>query len=105
MATVRASVTVRAAVTGLLRVGCMSRGARGRRAVACSARMIVLAASAALPAMVLAAELGINGSRLVGSGAGAGTIEMALIQAYVNNPQLNAQRAATRATDENVPTA
>ena len=31
--------------------------------------------------------------------------EAALIQAYQNNPQLDAQRAATRATDENVPTA
>ena len=29
----------------------------------------------------------------------------ALIQAYQNNPQLNAQRAATRAIDENVPQA
>ena len=32
-------------------------------------------------------------------------MESALVQAYQNNPQLNAQRAATRATDENVPTA
>jgi outer membrane protein len=38
-------------------------------------------------------------------GAGAGTIDGALIEAYRNNPQLNAQRAATRAIDENVPTA
>jgi outer membrane protein len=30
------------------------------------------------------------------------TLEAALIQAYQNNPQLNAQRAATRVTDENV---
>jgi outer membrane protein len=58
----------------------------------------------------LAAENGTNGrdngsnGRLVG-GAGAGTMEGALIQSYQNNPQLNAQRAATRATDENVPTA
>jgi hypothetical protein len=41
----------------------------------------------------------------VGSGAGAGTIEGALILAYRNNPQLNAQRSSARATDENVPTA
>src|SRR5215510_6661591 len=34
--------------------------------------------------------------------AGADTLEQALIQAYQNNPQLNAQRAAARATDENV---
>jgi outer membrane protein len=35
----------------------------------------------------------------------ASTMEGALVQAYYNNPQLNAQRAATRAIDENVPTA
>jgi outer membrane protein len=58
---------------------------------------------AAFPAASLAAGNGANG-RLIG-GAGAGTIEQALTQAYQNNPQLNAQRAATRATDENVPTA
>ena len=34
--------------------------------------------------------------------AGTTTMNVALIQAYQNNPQLNAQRAATRATDENV---
>jgi outer membrane protein len=34
--------------------------------------------------------------------AGQTTLERALVQAYQNNPQLNAQRAATRATDENV---
>ncbi|MDO9412401.1 MAG: TolC family outer membrane protein [Pseudolabrys sp.] len=35
----------------------------------------------------------------------ADTLEAALIQAYQNNPTLNAQRAAVRATDENVPQA
>jgi outer membrane protein len=35
----------------------------------------------------------------------AETIEAALIRAYQNNPQLNAQRASVRATDENVPQA
>src|SRR5258708_29637399 len=34
--------------------------------------------------------------------AGAETLEQALVQSYQNNPQLNAQRAAARATDENV---
>jgi outer membrane protein len=34
--------------------------------------------------------------------AGATTLPMALMQAYQNNPQLNAQRAATRAVDEGV---
>jgi len=43
--------------------------------------------------------------RLVSTGAGAGTMDEALIQAYQNNPQLNSQRSATRAIDENVPTA
>lgn len=37
--------------------------------------------------------------------AQADTLESALIQAYQNNPTLNAQRAAVRATDENVPQA
>ena len=32
----------------------------------------------------------------------ADTLEIALVQAYQNNPALNAQRAATRAVDENV---
>jgi outer membrane protein len=35
----------------------------------------------------------------------ADTIEAALVRAYQNNPQLNAQRAAVRSTDENVPQA
>ena len=35
----------------------------------------------------------------------AETIEAALVRAYQNNPQLNAQRASVRATDENVPQA
>ena len=39
------------------------------------------------------------------SGASADTLEWALVQAYQNNPSLNAQRAALRATDENVPQA
>jgi outer membrane protein len=37
--------------------------------------------------------------------APADTIEAALVRAYQNNPQLNAQRATVRATDENVPQA
>ena len=35
----------------------------------------------------------------------ADTLESALVQAYQNNPQLNAQRALVRATDEGVPQA
>jgi outer membrane protein len=37
--------------------------------------------------------------------AAADTLEWALVQAYQNNPSLNAQRAALRATDENIPQA
>jgi outer membrane protein len=40
-----------------------------------------------------------------GGTARADTIEAALVRAYQNNPQLNAQRAAVRATDETVPQA
>jgi outer membrane protein len=39
------------------------------------------------------------------TGASADTLETALVQAYQNNPQINAQRALVRATDENVPQA
>src|ERR1700733_40259 len=35
----------------------------------------------------------------------ADTIEASLVRAYQNNPQLNAQRASVKATDENVPQA
>src|SRR5215470_14022383 len=35
----------------------------------------------------------------------ADTVNSALVEAYQNNPQLNAQRSATRAVDENVPIA
>ena len=51
--------------------------------------------------LVLAAA----GIGLAGSEAAADTLEWALVQAYQNNPSLNAQRAALRATDENVPQA
>src|ERR1041385_5503294 len=37
--------------------------------------------------------------------ASADTLKGALIQAYINNPQLNSQRASVRATDESVPQA
>ena len=83
---------------------CMLGSARGRRAIARGAQIAAFAASAMMAFSVMpAAEPAVNGR--VGSGAGAGTIEGALILAYHNNPQLNAQRAAARATDENVPTA
>ena len=45
------------------------------------------------------------GAVICAAPARADTLEAALAQAYVNNPTLNAQRAAARATDENVPQA
>src|SRR5262245_10806125 len=85
---------------------CMLRGTRGRWAIARTAQIAAFAAFAATAhaTILLAADTGTVNGRLVG-GAGAGTINGALTAAYRNNPQLNAQRAATRAIDENVPTA
>jgi len=40
-----------------------------------------------------------------GAGGGSTNLEQALVQAYQNNPQINAQRALVRATDEAVPQA
>jgi outer membrane protein len=64
---------------------------------------VLVAGAAPVSLATFAAELGYE--TRVGAGAGAGTLEGALVLAYRNNPQLNAQRAATRAADENVPTA
>jgi outer membrane protein len=71
--------------------------------VAWSAAFVALAAMAIVSIASFAAEIAVD-SRMVGRG-GSGTMEGALIQAYHNNPQLGAQRAATRAVDENVPAA
>ena len=81
--------------------------------VGLSAPVIALAVSTTIGiGLTFAAELvsdsrvtGAVGETRVGVGAGAGTLEGALALAYQNNPQLNAQRAATRAADENVATA
>ena len=53
------------------------------------------------------ASLALAGVAVAAAGtvATADTLEWALVQAYQNNPSLNAQRAALRATDENVPQA
>jgi outer membrane protein len=59
-----------------------------------------MAAAAALAGAVLCCE-----QVLLAQPALADTLEAALTYAYVNNPQLNAQRALVRATDESVPTA
>jgi outer membrane protein TolC len=94
---------IRAAGRAAGRVGTrLVVGAPGRRAIARAAQIVAFAASM-VATLSFAADTGSN-RRLVG-GAGAGTIDGALIEAYRNNPQLNAQRAATRAIDENVPTA
>ena len=42
---------------------------------------------------------------LLASGARAETIGGALAKAYLNNPDINQQRAAVRAQDENIPKA
>jgi outer membrane protein len=83
----------------------MLGGARGRRATARAAQILALAASVTLSTISLAADQAVNAARLVGAGNGSGTMDQSLVQAYQNNPQLNSQRAATRAIDENVPTA
>ena len=59
------------------------------------ARRAVVAASVALAALLCASS----------SELAAETLESALAKAYQGNPQLNAQRALVRATDENVPQA
>src|SRR5256885_4689969 len=48
------------------------------------------------------ASVGVTALVLFGCPAGAEPLEQALVQSYQNNPLLNAQRAAARATDENV---
>ena len=54
---------------------------------------------------LLAVVLAVVGAALCSVPASAQSLEAALAYAYANNPQLNAQRAQVRATDENVPTA
>ena len=76
-----------------------------RRDLSASIAACVFAALASVA--TFAAELAGESRVISGPGidAGAGTLPGALVLAYQTNPQLNAQRAATRATDENVPTA
>src|SRR5208337_4529463 len=84
--------------------GRMSRCAsRWWRAVS-GGSIFVLAALLAVTLPAAAQSAG-ESRLIVAGGAGVGTLEGALALAYQTNPQLNAQRAATRATDENVPTA
>jgi outer membrane protein len=75
----------------------------GARAALVAAALVAATATIGLPLVGWAAELGVG---MIGPpGSGTTTLPAALIQAYRNNPQLNAQRAATRAIDENVPVA
>jgi outer membrane protein len=53
----------------------------------------------------LALTIGVALGALVASGAGAQSLDQSLAAAYINNPTLNAQRAAARAVDEKVPQA
>jgi outer membrane protein len=78
-------------------------GPGGLRSVAGAAQACLLATTAAIGFSLTA--IAAEHPTIRRSGTGTTTLETALIQAYQNNPQLNAQRAATRATDETVPTA
>ena len=76
------------------RGGCVHvAGGSGAAGDCAGAQIAAFAASAmaALPGIAPAAEVAANGR--VGVGAGSGTMDGALVQAYRNNPQLNAQRA------------
>ncbi|HMK70406.1 MAG TPA: TolC family outer membrane protein, partial [Xanthobacteraceae bacterium] len=54
---------------------------------------------------VASLALAVAGVGMASLQAAADTLEWALVQAYQNNPSLNAQRATLRAIDENVPQA
>ena len=65
------------------------------------AAALVMACAAAFAADRRVAGAGVGN----GNGGGSTNLEEALVQAYQNNPQVNAQRALVRATDEAVPQA
>jgi outer membrane protein len=81
---------------GLGRPNAVGRGV-GAFAGVCAV-MLTLASAAANDA----SKNDASAKRRGAAAAGTVTINAALVQSYVNNPQLNAQRAATRAVDENV---
>jgi outer membrane protein len=58
-----------------------------------------------LAGRVAAGVIGCAAAALAQSPGHGETLQSALVHAYLNNPTLNAQRAAVRATDENVPQA
>ena len=83
-------------------------GKRWRLEGAAVIAALLLSVPAALSVSRSAAAQPAGESRVIsgpGIDAGAGTLPDALVLAYQNNPQLNGQRAATRAGDENVGTA
>ena len=82
-------------VSSRIAYGCC-QAARGRWISRICIRVKVLGGAAT--AVLLFIQMAANPAR-------ADTMEAALLRAYQNNPQLNAQRATVRATDENVPQA
>jgi len=67
--------------------------------------MVCLAKSTAARAWLQGAAIVALSAALLASGARAETIGGALAKAYLNNPDINQQRAAVRAQDENIPKA
>src|SRR5947209_7873407 len=76
----------------------LKRGSTGERMIGLSGMRGVRSLTGAAAAVLLMAYMGPTPVL-------ADTIEAALVRAYQNNPQLNAQRAQVRSTDENVPQA
>jgi outer membrane protein len=84
----------------------------GMRAIGHAMRWVAVLAgglAAAGVSLTFAAEISRDAATTAPRGTrvhrGMMTLERALAEAYVNNPQLNAQRAIVRSTDENVPQA
>jgi outer membrane protein len=88
-------VTVRGSLIGFLLPGFGVKPVKTMNGTRMLGVKVVTAAAAAVLLMACAGP----------APALADTIEAALVRAYQNNPQLNAQRAAVRSTDENVPQA
>jgi outer membrane protein len=76
------------------------RGRSGADKRALAARVGIAAVASIWLAVATASDLAAQ--RRAAAAPGTTPITTAIIQAYQNNPQLNAQRAATRAVDENV---
>jgi outer membrane protein len=80
-------------------------GKRRRECALFGALVVFAAAGTAGPALAGDQKVSPEVRIVAAAGADVGTMEGALVLAYQNNPQLNSQRAATRAADENVATA